>query len=109
MYYTAQDPSHKDPSKTLPFFLDPSKGGVMAGIYLALALYSIGGFWCVLTVAKSAREMGCAHRFRVWIGLAALAFLLWPLLLSQSIFHSIRNRGRNRAAQSREDRCRIFL
>jgi hypothetical protein len=74
----------------------------MAGIYLAMALaYSIGGLWSVLAFGYSARGQGCTLRLRAWIELAALAFVLWPLLLAQTIFATIHAYQRNRLARLR--------
>jgi hypothetical protein len=73
----------------------------VAGIFQAIAFaYLFGGFYCAFEFTVMWLEKGYALR-RDWVELAAIAFLLWPLIQAQEILSTIRNRKRDRIARSR--------
>lgn len=63
----------------------------MAGIFLALVAYLVGGVWGASALTVAWRAEGRALN-REWAELATIAFLLWPLILAQGIFSAIQNR-----------------
>jgi hypothetical protein len=74
----------------------------MVGIFEAIAaVYLIGSLWSVFALIRAiGGEAGHTFNREVLI-LGAIAFLLWPFILLQTIFISIRNRERERIARAR--------
>jgi len=72
----------------------------LAGISIAILVYLACGLWSVLAFSLDWRESGHALGLE-WLGLASVAFLLWPLILAEDSIHKIRNHERNRVARLR--------
>jgi hypothetical protein len=72
----------------------------VAGISIAILVYVACGLWSALVFSINWRESGRALGLE-WLGLASIAFLLWPLILAEDSIHKIRNLERNRIARLR--------
>jgi hypothetical protein len=74
----------------------------MVGIFEAIAAVClIGSLWSVFALMRAIRgEAGHTFNREVLI-LAVIAFFLWPFILLETIFFSIRNRERKRVARAR--------
>jgi predicted hydrocarbon binding protein len=74
----------------------------VVGIFeIAALVYVVGSLWSVFALMYSiGREGGHAFSKEALI-LTALAFFLWPFILLETIFISIRNRERERVARAR--------
>jgi hypothetical protein len=74
----------------------------MVGIFEAIALvYLIGSLWSVFALMRCIGREGGRAFDREALILGAIAFLLWPFILLQTIYISIRNRERERVARAR--------
>jgi len=73
----------------------------MAGVFqVILITWALGGIWNVLAFTFAWAGQGLRFNSE-WASLAAVAFLVWPLMRLEEFLVSVKNRERNRIARLR--------